>query len=62
MDGNTMLEKPSITFLTKDSRSVELRKRVAKGISLLTKYVIISVFLRKDKWDSASVCFSDEKY
>lgn len=54
MDGNTILglqkyilEKPSITFLTKNSRSVELEKRMAKGISLLTKYVIVSVFLRE---------------
>lgn len=54
MDGNTVLdlqkyvlEKRSITFLTEYSRSVKLGKRMAKGISLLTKYLIISLFLRE---------------
>lgn len=44
-----------LSFLTKDSRSVELGKRMVKGISLLTKYVIISVFLRERE---IGLCFS----
>jgi len=62
MDGNIMLdlqkcilEKPSITSHTKDSRSVELGRRMAKGISVLAKYVIISVFLKERE---KGLCFS----